>query len=48
MDRKIEKRIVELEKEVQFYKHFVQQLPFSFQFTDYSLGMAMTKKTWNS
>ncbi|MCL6587106.1 MAG: PAS domain S-box protein [Anoxybacillus sp.] len=43
MDRKIERKVAELEKEVQFYKRFVQQLPFSFQFTDYSLGMAMTK-----
>ncbi|WP_238583480.1 two-component system sensor histidine kinase NtrB [Anoxybacteroides amylolyticum] len=40
----MEKKIEELEKEVQFYKHFAQQLPFTFQFTDYSLGMAMAKK----
>ncbi|MBB5323000.1 PAS domain S-box-containing protein [Anoxybacillus tepidamans] len=44
MSDNLEKRMVELEQELQLYKRFVKQLPFPFQFTDYSLGMVMKKK----
>ncbi|MED5051412.1 MULTISPECIES: two-component system sensor histidine kinase NtrB [Anoxybacillaceae] len=42
--QQLNKRIAQLEKELQFYKNFIKELTFPFEFTDYTLGMTMEKK----
>ncbi|WP_027410649.1 two-component system sensor histidine kinase NtrB [Anoxybacteroides tepidamans] len=42
--QQLKERITQLEKEVEFYKSFVKELSFPFQFTDYTLEMRMEKR----